>query len=140
MTDRGVENVAQTFQGKKGMGDVWRVDQVYTKIILDFHKKAEIHPCVLRRSSGALQGAVEGGNSICTNMREQKSFIKITISKQFICMGQLLVSPEKERTGYSANWLLLVKDFLQIHLNTPSIILLSVEYLLGLSAFQVVEF
>ena len=97
MTDRGVENVAQTFRGKKGMGDVWRVDQVYTKIILDFHKKTEIHPCVLRRSSGALQGAVEGGNSICTNMREQKSFIKITISKQFICMGQLLVSQEKER-------------------------------------------
>ena len=121
-------------------GDVWRVDQVYTKIILNFYKKTEIHPCVLRRSSGALQGAVEGGNSICTNMREQKIFIKITISKQFICMGQLLVSPEKERTGYSANWLLLVKDFLQIHLNTPSIILLSVEYLLGLSAFQVVEF
>ena len=55
-------------------------------------------------------------------------------------MGQLLVSPEKERTGYSANWLLLVKDFLQIHLNTPSIILLSVEYLLGFLAFQVVEF
>ena len=81
-----------------------------------------------------------GGHSICTNMREQKSFIKITISKQFICMGQLLVSQEKERTGYSANWLLLVKDFLQIHLNTPSIILLSVEYLLGLLAFQVVEF
>ena len=126
--------------GKKGRGDVWRVDQVYTKIILDFHKKAEIHPCVLRRSSGALQGAVEGGNSICTNMREQKSFIKITISKQFICMGQLFVSQEKERTGYSANWLLLVEDFLQIHLNTPSIILLSVEYLLGLLAFQVVEF
>ena len=73
-------------------------------------------------------------------MREQKSFIKITISKQFICMGQLLVSPEKERPGYSANWLLLVKDFLQIHLNTPSIILLSVEYLLGFLAFQVVEF
>lgn len=140
MTDRGVENVAQTFRGKKGMGDVWRVDQAYTKISLDFHKKAEIHPCVLRRSSGALQGAVEGGNSICTNMREQKIFIKITISKQFICMGQLLVSQEKERTGYSANWLLLVEDFLQIHLNTPSIILLSVEYLLGLLAFQVVEF
>ena len=95
---------------------------------------------VLRRSSGALQGAVEGGNSICTNMREQKIFIKITISKQFICMGQLLVSQEKERTGYSANWLLLAKDFLQIHLNTPSIIPLSVEYLLCLLAFQVVEF
>ena len=73
-------------------------------------------------------------------MREQKSFIKITISKQFICMGQLLVSQEKERTGYSANWLLLAKDFLQIHLNTPSIIPLSVEYLLCLLAFQVVEF
>ena len=93
--------MAQTFRGKKGMGDVWRVDQVYTKIILDFHKKTEIHPCVLRRSSSALQGAVEGGNSICTNMREQKNFVKITVSKHFIFMGQLLVSQEKERE----NWL-----------------------------------
>ena len=72
-------------------------------------------------------------------MREQKHFIKITVSKQFLCMGQLLVSQEKERTGYSANCL-LVKDFLQIHLNTPSIIPLSVEYLLCLLAFQVVKF
>lgn len=73
-------------------------------------------------------------------MRERKHFVKITISKQFIFMGQLLVSQEKERTGYSANWLLLVTDFLQIHLNTESIILLSLEYLLGLLPFQVVEF
>lgn len=71
------------------------VDQVYTKIILNFHK-TEIHPCVLRRNSGAFQ---EKKNPICTNMREQKSVIKITISKPFICMGQLLVSQEKE------NWL-----------------------------------
>ena len=104
-----------------------------------FTKKTEIHPCVLRKSSGAFQEK-QKKNPICTNMGEQKSFIKITISKQFICMGQLLVSQEKERTGYSANWLLLVKDFLQIYLNTPSIILLPVEYLLGLLAFQVVEF
>ena len=126
--------------GKRG----WEMSGGWTKPTpkssWTFTKKAEIHPCVLRRSSGALQGVVEGGNSICTNMREQKIFIKITISKQFICMGQLSVSQEKERTGYSANWLLLVEDFLQIHLNTPSIILLSVEYLLGLLAFQVVEF
>jgi len=39
LTDRGVENVAQTFQGKMVRGDVWRVDQVYTKIILNLKKK-----------------------------------------------------------------------------------------------------
>lgn len=138
MTDRGVENVAQTFQGKTVRGDVWRVDQVYTKIILNFYQKNLKFTPVLRRNSGAFQG--KKNFPICTSMREQKHFIKITVSKQFICMGQLLVSQEKERTGYSANWLLLVKDFLQIYLNTPSIILLSVEYLLGLLAFQVVEF
>ena len=104
---------------------------------LELLQKTEIHPCVLRRSSGAFQ---EKKNPICTNIREQKSFIKITISKQFICMGQLLVSQEKERTGYSPSWLLLVKDFLQIHLNTPSIIPLSVEYVLCHLAFQVVKF
>lgn len=62
-------------------------------------------------------------------MREQKSFIIITISKQFNWVGQQLVSQEKERTGYTANWLALVKEFLQIHLNIPNIVLLSVESL-----------
>lgn len=62
-------------------------------------------------------------------MREQKSFIIITISKQFNWVGQQLVSQEKERTGYTANWLVLVKEFLQIHLNIPNIVLLSVESL-----------
>ena len=137
MTDRGVENVAQTFWGKKGRGDVWRVDQVYTKIILNFYQKKLKFTPVLRRNSGAFQG--KKNFPICTSMREQKHFIKITVSKQFICMGQLLVSQEKERTGYSANCL-LVKDFLQIHLNTPSIIPLSVEYVLCHLAFQVVKF
>ena len=47
MTDRGVENVAQTFRGKKGMGDVWRVDQVYTKITLNFYKKLKFIPVFL---------------------------------------------------------------------------------------------
>ena len=102
-------------------------------------KKLKFIP-VLRRNSGAFQGRKKKKHfPICTSMREQKHFIKITVSKQFLCMGQLLVSQEKERTGYSANCL-LVKDFLQIHLNTPSIIPLSVEYLLCLLAFQVVKF
>ena len=63
-------------------------------------------------------------------------------NKQIIHLHGAAVSftGKGERNGYSANWLLLVKDFLQIHLNTPSIILLSVEYLLGFLAFQVVEF
>ena len=63
-------------------------------------------------------------------------------NKQIIHLHGAAVSftGKGERNGYSANWLLLVKDFLQMHLNTPSIILLSVEYLLGLLAFQVVEF
>ena len=47
MTDRGVENVAQTFQGKMVRGDVWRVDQVYTKIILNFYKKLKSIPVFL---------------------------------------------------------------------------------------------
>ena len=123
--------------GGKGRGDVWRVDQVYTKIILNFYQKNLKFTPVLRRNSGAFQG--KKNFPICTSMREQKHFIKITVSKQFICMGQLLVSQEKERTGYSANCL-LVKDFLQIHLNTPSIIPLSVEYVLCHLAFQVVKF
>ena len=56
MTDRGVENVAQTFQGKTVRGDVWRVDQVYTKIILNFYQKKLKFTPILRRNSGAFQG------------------------------------------------------------------------------------
>lgn len=123
--------------GKKGEGEMSGGGPSLHQNHLELSQKPKFIHCVLRRNSGAFQ---EKKKSICTNMREQKSVIKITISKPFICMGQLLVSQEKERTGYLANSLLLVKDFLQIHLNTPSIILLSVEYLLGLLAFQVVEF
>ena len=39
--------MAQTFWGKKGRGDVWRVDQVYTKIILNFYKKLKFIPVFL---------------------------------------------------------------------------------------------
>ena len=42
---------------------------------------------------------------------------------------QLLVSQEKERTGYSANWLMLVKEFPHVHLNISHLFLLSVESL-----------
>ena len=47
MTHRGVENVAQTFPGEKGRGDVWRVNQVYTKIILNFYKILKFIPVFL---------------------------------------------------------------------------------------------
>ena len=39
--------MAQTFWGKMGSGDVWRVDQVYTKIILNFYKKLKFIPVFL---------------------------------------------------------------------------------------------
>ena len=79
MTDRGVENVAQTFQGKTVRGDVWRVDQVYTKIILNFYKKLKFIPVFLE--GVVVLSKKKNRFPICTNMREQKSFIKITISK-----------------------------------------------------------
>ena len=33
--------------GKRGRGDVWRVDQVYTKITLNFYKKLKFIPVFL---------------------------------------------------------------------------------------------
>ena len=56
-------------------------------------------------------------------------------------MGQLLTSQEKERENWLFSKLFVVgQRFPTDTLNTPSIILLSVEYLLRLLAFQVVEF
>ena len=79
MTDRGVENVAQTFRGEKGKGRCLEGGPSLHQNHLELLQKTEIHPCVLRRSSGTLQE--EKQIPICTNMREQKSFNKITISK-----------------------------------------------------------
>ena len=39
--------MAQTFWGKKGRGDVQRVDQVYTKILSNFYKKLKFIPVFL---------------------------------------------------------------------------------------------
>ena len=103
MTHRRVENGAQTFPGEKGRGDVWRVDQVYTKIILNFYKKLKFIPVFLEGVvvlSKKTNKQTKKQIPIFTSMREQKHFIKITISKQFICMRQLLVSQEKERTDF----------------------------------------
>lgn len=77
-----------------------------------------------------------------TNMRKQKSFIIITVSKQFkwvvaavkVWGGGGVATVNFTRKG--TNWLFstlvtsrLVKDFLQLHLNIPNIVLLSVESL-----------
>lgn len=76
-------------------------------------------------------------------MRKQKSFIVITVSKQFKWVeaavktwgeGGRVATVSFTRKG--ANWLFsklvtlrLVKDFLQLHLNIPNIVLLPVESL-----------
>lgn len=76
-------------------------------------------------------------------MRKQKSFIIITVSKQFKWVvaavkmwgeGGGMATVNFTRKG--ANWsfsklvtLRLVKDFLQLHLNISNIVLLSVESL-----------
>ena len=56
-------------------------------------------------------------------------------------MEQLLISQEKERENWLFSKLVVVgQRYPTDILNTPSIIILSVKYLLHLLAFQVVEF
>ena len=98
------------------------MDQVYTKIILNFFKKLKFIPVFLEGVVVLSKG--QGAFNLHKYERTENN------NKQIIHLHGAAVSftGKGERNGYSANWLLLVKDFLQIHLNTPSIILLPVEY------------